>query len=93
MSVKWEPHAPFPAETVLDLQRLIAEAQALADSEHRADAASPSGEQLAGSADHPQASGDLYVMRADGTDVRALTDNQFEEATPGWAPVRRPGAR
>jgi len=33
------------------------------------------------------------VMRADGTDVRALTDNQFEEATPGWAPVRRPGAR
>jgi len=42
---------------------------------------------------NPQASGDLYVMRADGTDVRALTDNQFEEATPGWAPVRRPGAR
>jgi Tol biopolymer transport system component len=41
----------------------------------------------------PQASGDLYVMRADGTDVRALTDNQFEEATPGWAPVRWPGAR
>ena len=42
---------------------------------------------------NPQASGDLYVMRADGTDVRALTDNQFEEATAGWAPVRRPGAR
>ena len=42
---------------------------------------------------NPQASGDLYVMRADGTDVRALTDNPFEEATPGWAPVRRPGAR
>jgi TolB protein len=42
---------------------------------------------------NPQTSGDLYVMRADGTDVRALTDNQFEEATPGWAPVRRPGAR
>ena len=32
-------------------------------------------------------------MHTDGTDVRALTDNQFEEATAGWAQVRRPGAR
>jgi TolB protein len=31
--------------------------------------------------------GDLYVMRADGTDVRQLTDDQFEEATPGWIPT------
>jgi Tol biopolymer transport system component len=37
---------------------------------------------------NPQGSGDIYVMRADGSDVRALTDNQYEEATPGWAPLR-----
>jgi Tol biopolymer transport system component len=35
---------------------------------------------------NPQGSGDVYVMRADGSDVRALTDNQYEEATPAWAP-------
>jgi hypothetical protein len=28
-------------------------------------------------------------MRADGSDVRQLTDDQFEEATPGWVPVRQ----
>jgi Tol biopolymer transport system component len=38
---------------------------------------------------NPQGSGDIYVMRADGSDVRALTDNQYEEATPGWMPVVR----
>ena len=40
---------------------------------------------------HPyngQPYGDLYVMRADGSDVRQLTDDQFEEATPGWIPKR-----
>ena len=42
---------------------------------------------------NPQSSGDLYVMRANGTEVRALTDNSFEEATPGWAPVRGAAAR
>jgi len=31
--------------------------------------------------------GDLYVMRADGSDVRMLTDDQFEDGTPGWIPV------
>lgn len=34
----------------------------------------------------PQPYGDLYAMRADGSDVRQLTDNQFEEATPAWRP-------
>ena len=34
----------------------------------------------------PQPYGDLYMMRADGSDVRQLTDNQFEEATPAWRP-------
>jgi len=35
---------------------------------------------------NPQAYGDIYVMRADGTDQTQLTDDQFEEATPGWRP-------
>lgn len=33
-----------------------------------------------------RAVGDLYVMRRDGSDVRMLTENPFEQATPGWAP-------
>jgi TolB protein len=33
-----------------------------------------------------QAAGDLYVMRSNGTEIRMLTENPFEEATPGWAP-------
>lgn len=36
---------------------------------------------------NPQPYGDLYVMRADGSDVRRLTDNQFEEGTPVWVPT------
>ena len=40
---------------------------------------------------NPQPYGDLYVMRADGSDVRRLTDNQFEEGTPNWAPVSGTG--
>jgi TolB protein len=39
-----------------------------------------------------QAAGDLYVMRRDGSDVRLLTENPFEEATPGWAPPAPPAA-
>ena len=38
---------------------------------------------------NPQPYGDIYVMRADGSDVRMLTDNQYEEGTPSWAPLRR----
>jgi TolB protein len=38
----------------------------------------------------PQPYGDLYVMRADGSDVRQLTDNQFEEATAAWRPDTGP---
>jgi Tol biopolymer transport system component len=38
---------------------------------------------------NPQPYGDLYVMRADGSDVRRLTDDQFEEGTPAWLPIRR----
>ncbi len=36
---------------------------------------------------NPQPSGDIYVMRTDGSDVRALTDDQFEESTPTWIPI------
>ena len=37
---------------------------------------------------NPQPYGEIHVMKADGTDVRMLTDNQFEDATPGWVPLR-----
>jgi len=35
-----------------------------------------------------QGAGDTFVMRADGSDVRQLTDDAFEEATPAFAPRR-----
>ena len=39
--------------------------------------------------DAPQPYGELFVMRADGSDVQQLTDNQWEDGTPAW----QPGAR
>ena len=33
---------------------------------------------------NPQAYGEIAVMRADGSDVRVLTDDQFEDGTPTW---------
>jgi Tol biopolymer transport system component len=63
---------------------------------------SPDGEWLAFSSErggfkdeaalHPansQPYGDIYVMRADGSDVRQLTDTPFEEGSVAWAPLRR----
>jgi Tol biopolymer transport system component len=38
---------------------------------------------------NPQPYGDIYVMHADGSDVRRLTDNQYEEGTPSWVPIRK----
>jgi Tol biopolymer transport system component len=38
---------------------------------------------------NPQPYGDLYVMRSDGSDVRMLTDDQFEDGTPAWLPLVR----
>jgi len=38
--------------------------------------------------DAPQPYGEIFVMRYDGTAVEQLTDNQWEEGTPGWQ--RRP---
>ena len=34
--------------------------------------------------DAPQPYGELFVMRADGTGVEQLTDNQWEEGAPAW---------
>ena len=36
--------------------------------------------------DAPQPYGELFLMRFDGTDVRQLTDNQWEDGTPAWQP-------
>jgi len=35
----------------------------------------------------PQTYGEIFVMRADGSDVKQLTDNQWEEGVTGWAPA------
>jgi Tol biopolymer transport system component len=38
--------------------------------------------------DAPQPYGEIFVMRYDGTNVRQLTDNQWEDGTPAWQPTR-----
>ena len=38
--------------------------------------------------DIPQPYGELMMMKADGSEQRALTDNRWEEGTPAWAPDR-----
>jgi Tol biopolymer transport system component len=35
---------------------------------------------------NPQPYGEISVMRADGSEMHALTDNQFEDGTPTWVP-------
>jgi hypothetical protein len=35
----------------------------------------------------------ICVMRRDGSDVRCLTDNPFEDATPSWLPALTSGSR
>ena len=37
----------------------------------------------------PQPYGELFVMRADGSGVRQLTDNKWEDAVAGWAPEQK----
>jgi len=34
----------------------------------------------------PQPYGEIFAMKADGTDVQQLTDNQWEEGGPAWLP-------
>ncbi|MEO8025534.1 MAG: hypothetical protein ABI823_03635 [Bryobacteraceae bacterium] len=36
--------------------------------------------------DSPQPYGEVFVMRFDGTKVKQLTDNQWEDAGPAWLP-------
>jgi Tol biopolymer transport system component len=36
--------------------------------------------------DSPQPYGELFLMRRDGSEVRQITDNQCEDATPAWRP-------
>jgi Tol biopolymer transport system component len=38
--------------------------------------------------DAPQPYGEIFVMRYDGTAIEQLTDDQWEEGTPAWRPVR-----
>jgi TolB protein len=38
---------------------------------------------------NPQAYGEICVMHADGSGIRVLTDNQYEEATPAWIPLEK----
>ena len=39
--------------------------------------------------DAPQPYGELFVMRADGSGLEQLTDNQWEEGAPAWRPAPR----
>jgi Tol biopolymer transport system component len=34
----------------------------------------------------PQPYGEIFAMRANGSDVRQLTDNKWEDASAGWMP-------
>ena len=43
--------------------------------------------------DAPQPYGELFVMRYDGTNVRQLTDNQWEDGAPTWQPQAKIVAR
>lgn len=42
---------------------------------------------------NPQPYGEIYVMRADGSEAHALTDEPFEKGTPTWIPTRAPTAK
>ena len=35
----------------------------------------------------PQPYGEIFTMKADGTDIQQLTDNQWEEGGPAWLPA------
>jgi Tol biopolymer transport system component len=41
--------------------------------------------------DNGQGGGEIFVMRPDGSDVRRLTENQWEDSTLAWKPLSRTG--
>ena len=43
--------------------------------------------------DGQQPQGEMFVMRYDGTRVRQLTDNQWEDGTPSWQPETKVQSR
>ena len=43
--------------------------------------------------DAPQPYGEIFVMRADGSGLEQITDNQWEEGTPAWQPAPGVSAR
>jgi len=47
---------------------------------------SPDGRRIAFVSDRDSTIGDIYVMNADGSDIRRLTDNDVAEAMLSWAP-------
>ena len=42
---------------------------------------------------NPQPYGEIFVMRADGSQAHALTDEPYEKGSPTWAPVGPPSGR
>jgi len=42
---------------------------------------------------NPQPYGEICVMHPDGSDLRVLTDNQYEEATLAWMPLKKAGKK
>ena len=47
---------------------------------------SPDGQRIAFVSTRDSAQGEIYVMNADGSDIRRLTDNDLAEAMLAWAP-------
>jgi Tol biopolymer transport system component len=47
---------------------------------------SPDGQRIAFVSTRDNAQGEIYVMNADGSDIRRLTDNDLAEAMLAWAP-------
>jgi Tol biopolymer transport system component len=43
--------------------------------------------------DNGQPGGEIFVMRPDGSDLRRLTENQWEDSTPAWKPGGRSSPR
>jgi Tol biopolymer transport system component len=47
---------------------------------------SPDGRWIAFVSDRDEPHGELYIVRADGSDIRRLTSNAVAESMPDWSP-------